>query len=707
MADKLIIVESPSKANTIKKFLGSDYKVVASKGHVRDLPKSKLGIDVDNDFEVQYINIRGKGELINQLKKDASKAKKVYLATDPDREGEAISWHLAYILGYKPEDECRVEFNEITKDVILKALEKPRTINQNLVNAQQARRVLDRIVGYKISPILCKKLSNNLSAGRVQSVALKLVVDREREILNFKPEEYWTIKAELEKLNEKPSFKANLHSFKGKKIKIANAEQKDQVLSDLKQNSFIVKSVKKQISKSHAPAPFITSTMQQDASNKLNFTSSMTTKVAQELYEGVSLGKEGKVALVTYIRTDSVRVSEVAQKAAKEYITQTFGEEYFPAKPNIYKTKASAQDAHEAIRPTNIARTPESIKQFVKPECYKLYKLIYERFLASQMSEALYDQVTCEVKNGDYIFKVIGKTNKFLGFTKIYQSYKEKDDSTDDSAKLPNLLENDTLNLLNLIPEQKYTKPTPRFTEATLNAEMEQNGIGRPATYSAIFSVLYFRKYVEREGKSLKPTDLGFKVNDMLQKYFADIMNVDFTSNMESKLDQIADGQKEWHQVVNGFYTDMLPELKNANLDREPLPKKVYEVSDVACSKCGALMVFREGKFGKFLACPNYPTCKNIQSINQPKVVGTCPKCSKNLLERKTKKGTSYYACQDYTDCKFMSWDMPLSEKCPKCDCFIVQKVTKLNTFKKCSNPDCDYIEKIVPKVQNSDTKEE
>lgn len=689
----LLVIESTGKEDSIKRYLGKEWEVFATRGHVRDLPEKAFGLDARNNFEPEYHVMPDKEQVVKKLREKAKKAQKVFLATDPDREGEAISWHLAYLLGYDNDACCRVEFNEITKDVILKALEKPRTINQDLVNAQQARRVLDRIVGYKISPILCKKLSSNLSAGRVQSVALKLVVDREREILNFKPEEYWTIKAELEKPNDTPTFKAVLHSYKGKKIKLSNAEQKEEVVKNLSQNKFVVKSVKKQISKSHAPAPFITSTMQQDASNKLNFTSSMTTKVAQELYEGVTLGEEGKVALVTYIRTDSVRVSEVAQTAAKKYITEKFGKEYVPAKPNIYKTKASAQDAHEAIRPTHIERTPESIKPFVKPECYKLYKLIYERFLASQMTEALYDQVTCEVSNGDYVFKVTGKTTKFLGFTKIYQTYKEKDDG-EDVAKLPKLEQNDELKLINLLPEQKFTKPTPRYTEATLNAEMEQNGIGRPATYSAIFSVLYFRKYVEREGKVLKPTELGFRVNDMLQKYFADIMNVDFTSNMESKLDEIAEGKKEWHQVVNGFYQDMLPELRNANLDREPREKKVYEVSDVVCSKCGAMMVVKEGKFGKFLACPNYPTCKNIQSINPVKVVGKCPKCNKNLFERKSKKGKIFYACEDSKECNFMSWDLPLQEKCPKCECYLLQKTTKYSKYKKCSNPDCDYFEK-------------
>ena len=691
----LLVIEGTGKEATIKKFLGSDWEVFATKGHVRDLPEKTIGLD-PKTFAPVYDIIPNKESTVKKLIEKTKKAENVFLASDPDREGEAIAWHIAYILNIDLNDNCRVEFNEITKNAVLNGIKNPRKINLDLVDAQQARRVLDRLVGYKISPILCKKLSSNLSAGRVQSVALKLVVDREREILNFKPEEYWTVKAELEKPNEKPTFKALLHSYKSKKIKIKNEQEKNIVVDELKQNNYVVSSVAKRVSTSHAPAPFITSTLQQDASNKLNFSTSTTTKVAQELYEGVELGSEGKVALVTYIRTDSVRVSDEAQKSAKQYITQTYGAEYTPAKPNVYKTKGNAQDAHEAIRPTHIEKTPESVKPYLKPESYKLYKLIYERFLASQMVPAEYNQVSAEIKNGDYLFKVVGKTLKFAGFTKVYENYKEKDED-EDSAKLPNLVENDVLNVLSLVPEQKFTKPAPRFTEATLNAEMESNGIGRPATYAQIFSVLYFRKYVEKEGKALKPTELGFKVNDMLQKYFADIMNVNFTSNMETALDEIAEGQKNWQNVINLFYQQLLPELKNANLDREPTAQKNYEVSDVKCDKCGAMMVIKEGRYGKFLACPNYPKCKNIQSMTGPaKVVGIWPKFVKNVVEKKSKKGTLYYSCEDYKDCKFMSWDLPLSEKCPKCDCYMLYKKTKKSEFKTCSNPDCDYVEKIL-----------
>lgn len=702
----LLVIEGTGKEATIKKYLGNDWEVFATKGHVRDLPEKSLGLD-PKTFAPQYMIMPDKEAIVKKLKQKVKNADLVYLATDPDREGEAISWHLAYILGYDKDKECRVEFNEITKDVILKALTKPRKINLDLVDAQQARRVLDRLVGYKISPILCKKIAKNLSAGRVQSVALKLVVDREREILNFKPQEYWTVKAQLEKPNTSPKFSALLHSFKGKKLKVKNVEEKDKVVSEIKQNPFVVSKVEKKVSYTHAPAPFITSSMQQDASNKLNFSTNVTSRIAQELYEGVVLGNEGKIALVTYIRTDSVRVSEEAQAKAKKYITENFGKEFVPARPNIYKTKGNAQDAHEAIRPTHIERTPESIKPFVKPEIYKLYKLIYERFLASQMSQAEYNQVNCDINAGEYTFKVTGKTPKFIGWTKAYQTY--VDDSKDDDEKeekLPPLNVGDVLNLNDLLSEQKFTKPTPRYTEATLNKEMETNGIGRPATYAQIFSVLYNRKYVEKEGKQLKPTELGFKVNDMLQKFFADIMNVNFTSNMESSLDEIAEGKKGWQEVITNFYYQLLPELKNANLDREPVEreKKTYEVSDVHCSKCGALMIIKDGKYGKFLACPNYPKCQNIQSLNAPKVVGKCPKCGKKLLERKSKKGTLYYACEDYKECKFISWDKPIEEKCPQCDCYLVEKVTKKGIFRHCSNPDCNYFEKVgVEKPKDTD----
>ena len=697
----LLVIESSGKQETIQKYLGKDWEVFATKGHVRDLPAKSLGVDVTHNFAPQYEIMPDKQDIVKKLKDKAKKADKVYLATDPDREGEAISFHLAYILGFDNDKQCRVVFNEITKDVILHNLQNPRAIDFNLVKAQQARRILDRLVGYKISPILCKKIQNNLSAGRVQSVALKLIVDREKEILDFKPQEYWNINAKLEKENKKPQFKALLTSFKNKKIKIKNEEEKNQILSNLNGKDFIVTNVKKTVSKSHAPAPFTTSTMQQDALNKLGMSSKKTSSCAQELYEGVKLGDEGKVALVTYIRTDSVRVSEEAQKKAKDFLIKKFGAVYVPSKYNIYKSKGEIQDAHEAIRPVNFERTPESIKPYTSLDNYRLYKLIYERFLASQMSEAQYNSVACEINCDEYKFKASGKTPKFAGYTAIYQEHKEQEDSDEKEEKLPPLEQGDKLNLVEILGEQKFTKPSPRYTEATLIKAMEENGIGRPATYTPTLMVLQNRKYVEKEGKFLKPTDLGFRTDDLLAKYFSKIVNVDFTAQMETRLDEISEGKYEWQQVISSFYNFLLPQLKNANYDSEKftVPTEL-KVTDVKCDKCGAYMVEREGKFGKFLACPNFPTCKNVQSIKaEAKVVAKCPKCGKNVLERKSKKGTIYYSCEDYTNCKFISWDIPTGEFCPKCNEFLVKKETKTTTTIKCSNPNCDY--KVITKKED------
>ena len=697
----LLVIESSGKQETIQKYLGKDWEVFATKGHVRDLPAKSLGVDVTHNFAPQYEIMPDKQDIVKKLKDKAKKADKVYLATDPDREGEAISFHLAYILGFDNDKQCRVVFNEITKDVILHNLQNPRAIDFNLVKAQQARRILDRLVGYKISPILCKKIQNNLSAGRVQSVALKLIVDREKEILDFKPQEYWNINAKLEKENKKPQFKALLTSYKNKKIKIKNEEEKNQILSNLNGKDFIVTNVKKTVSKSHAPAPFTTSTMQQDALNKLGMSSKKTSSCAQELYEGVKLGDEGKVALVTYIRTDSVRVSEEAQKKAKDFLIKKFGADYVPSKYNIYKSKGEIQDAHEAIRPVNFERTPESIKPYTSLDNYRLYKLIYERFLASQMSEAQYNSVACEINCDEYKFKASGKTPKFAGYTAIYQEHKEQEDSDEKEEKLPPLEQGDKLNLVEILGEQKFTKPSPRYTEATLIKAMEENGIGRPATYTPTLMVLQNRKYVEKEGKFLKPTDLGFRTDDLLAKYFSKIVNVDFTAQMETRLDEISEGKYEWQQVISSFYNFLLPQLKNANYDSEKftVPTEL-KVTDVKCDKCGAYMVEREGKYGKFLACPNFPTCKNVQSIKaEAKVVAKCPKCGKNVLERKSKKGTIYYSCEDYTNCKFISWDIPTGEFCPKCNEFLVKKETKTTTTIKCSNPNCDY--KVITKKED------
>ena len=691
---KLLIIESVGKVDTIKKFLGKDWEVFPTGGHIRDLPEKSLGIDMKNNFEPKYENRPDKLTTIKRMQERAKRASEIYIATDPDREGEAIGWHVATLLGLDKNDKNRVEFNSITKEVVLSEIAKPRTLDEDMFNAQQARRVLDRLVGYKISPIICKKIANRLSAGRVQSVALKLVVDREREILNFVPEEYWTLNAKLEKEGQKPQFKALLNTITNKKIKLKNKDMMDRVIAHIKDGEWIVKSVKKSVSKSHAPAPFTTSSMQQDAINKLGMSLKQVTACAQELYEGVSLGGEGKVALVTYIRTDSVRVSDEARINAKKFILEKFGEEYYPAKPNFYKSKGdNVQDAHEAIRPAHFERTPESVKQYLSPANYKLYKLIYERFFASQMAEATYNSVVGEIECNDCQFKVTGKSPKFAGWTAIYQEFKKQEDDEPSEAKLPDLQENDRLKLIELLPEQKFTKPQPRYTESTLIKAMEENGIGRPATYTPTITILSTRKYVEKDGKALKPTKLGFDVTDLLQKYFANIINIDFTAQMEDQLDKIASKKQEWHNLIAGFYEKFLPKLKIANGDNSvAIERDEPIVSDVVCDKCGAMMVIKTGRYGKFLACPNYPKCKNIKSLaEQPKAVAKCPKCGKTVFERKSKKGKIYYACEDNTNCKFISWDLPLEEKCPKCDCHLTLHETKNNMIKACSNESCDY----------------
>ena len=713
---KLLIIESGGKSDTIKKYLGKDWEVFATGGHIRDLPEKSMGIDIKDNFEPTY-ELRGdKANIIKKLKEKAKKAEEIYIATDPDREGEAIGWHVATILGLNYSDKNRVTFNSITKSVVQEEIQKPRALDLKMVDAQQARRVLDRLVGYKISPILCKKITNRLSAGRVQSVALKLVVDREREIQNFVPEEYWTLTAEFEKPNAKPIFKATLNTITNKKIKLKNKDMMDRTINHIKDGSFVVTEVKKSISKSHAPAPFTTSSMQKDAIKKLSMSSKQVSSCAQELYEGVDLGAEGKVALVTYIRTDSVRVSDEARATAKNYIVNKFGAEYYPAKPNFYKSKGeNVQDAHEAIRPTNLERTPESVKPHLSSANYKLYKLIYERFLASQMADATYNSVVVDIEATDCQFKVTGKTPKFAGYSIIYTEAKTavSEETESKEAKLPPLEKGDNLKLLNLLPEQKFTKPNPRYDESSLIDAMEKNGIGRPATYAPTLSILTSRKYVTKEKKGvLIPTELGFQITDLLQKYFASIININFTAEMEDSLDKIANENLEWHKLIADFYDKLLPQLKNANSDYTTFVKKQPdEVSDTVCDKCGSMMVIKDGRFGKFLACPNYPTCKNIKNIQSPeKIVGKCPNCGNDLLEKKSKKGKIYYSCKDFEGCKFMSWDLPINEQCEKCDCYMFQKETKNNIIKRCSNPDCDFmliIKKQDIKKENENLTEE
>ena len=685
---KLFIIEGLGKRDTIKKYLGSGFEVFATKGHIRDLPAKTLAVDIENNFEPKYAIMPDKKEIVSSLKNKAKNAEAIILATDPDREGEAISWHLEQILGIDEASPCRITFNNISKDAIEKALKSPRPINKNLVNAQQARRVLDRLVGYKLSPYLSRKISSkNLSAGRVQSVTLKLIVDREREIENFKPEEFWNFYAFLEK--DLIKFKSTLAQKNGKKIKLKNKQDVDEVIGEIDGKEFIVSNVKKGVSKSSAPPPFTTITMQQEALNKMGLSLKKTTQAAQALYEGVDLAGEGKTALITYIRTDSVRVAPEAAQMAKRHIISTYGEKYYPEKPNVYKSKSSAQDAHEAIRPINLDYTPERVKPSLQPDLYKLYKLIYERFVASQMAQATFDSVQCEISAGDYVFKTTGKTPVFKGYSVAYGYSEVKEDDEAGQSKLPVLNKGEKLKFLEIKTEQKFTKPPQRFTEATLVNAMDENGIGRPSTTAPTVAVLFAREYVKSEGKFIKPTELGGIVVDVLVDNFADIMNIEFTAEMEEKLDKIEEGQNVWQKIVGEFYDGFEKELIAAGENRDKI-RLSETLTDVICEKCGARMAIRVGKFGKFLGCSNYPNCKHIQKIE--KSVGVCPDCGKPVIERQSKKGAVYYSCSGYPDCKFISWDIPLAEKCPKCGSYLTKKIMREGNKIKCSNTSCDYI---------------
>ena len=659
MTDKLIIVESPSKANTIKKFLGSNVKVVASMGHVRDLPKSKLGVDVEHDFEPQYINIRGKANLINSLKKDAKNAKVVYLATDPDREGEAIAWHLAYLLGIPEDAVCRVTFNEITKETVKDSMKKPRKIDMNLTNAQQARRVLDRIVGYKISPILWKKVKRGLSAGRVQSVAVKLIVDRENEIENFKPEEYWNILATLSKNNDK--FIARFYGKDGKKIELHKKEEVDEILQNLKNAKYIVTDVKKGEKKRTPAPPFTTSTMQQEASRKLSFPIRKTMQVAQGLYEGVKVADRGTVGLITYMRTDSTRISEEARAAAKVHITNKYGANYYENR--YYKTKAGAQDAHEGIRPTYIDLEPEKIKDSLTSDQYKLYRLIYNRFIASQMAPAVYDTISANIDANSYNFRASGQTLKFKGFMTLYVEDRDDKSNEDEESHMPDLAKGEEVKKEKLDAKQSFTEPPPRYTEASLVKALEEKGIGRPSTYATIISTILDRRYVQKEQKQLVPTDLGKVVNKLLVENFGDIVNVEFTADIENQFDEIAEGKEPWKQVIREFYTPFEQEVEKVDKELEHV-KLEEEVTDIPCEKCGRMMVVKYGKYGKFLACPGYPECKNVKPFVE-KIDVPCPVCGGEVHVRKTKRGRKYYICENNPkSCNYISWNKPkLGEK--------------------------------------------
>ena len=723
---QLIIVESPSKAKTIEKYLKGKYKVDASEGHVRDLPEKRLGVNVNNNFEPNYVVTADKKATIKRLTEKTTKADKVYLATDPDREGEAISWHLMEVLKLEGKAQ-RIVFNEVSEKAIRKALSEPREINKNLVDSQQARRVLDRLVGYKLSPFLCKRIKDGLSAGRVQSVTLRLIVDREREIQAFKPQEFWNLVATL-KGTTPPQFKASLVEKKGKKYKPSSKEETDKVLETLSKGEFKVKEVKKTVIKSHPLPPFTTSTMQQDASNKLNMASPVIMSVAQHLYEGVET-PQGNLALVTYIRTDSVRVSADAQQSAREFIAEKFGKEYIPEKPNFYKTKSNSQDAHEAIRPIDLSITPESLKGVLDKNHYNLYKLIYDRFLASQMEEAVYDQVKVEVDNSGYIFKAIGKTVVFKGFTAVYDDFKKEEEDGEEIKNLPNLTEGEVLRLAKIEHEQKFTKPPVRFTDASLVKIMEDKGIGRPSTYASIISVLSKRKYTTKEGRFLVPTSVAFRITDMLIKYFPDIMDVGFTAAMEDKLDDIENGGKDWRKLIGDFYPEFANQLAKAAKDGDeetefvcekcgaPMVRKNgrfgkylacsnypdcsnirsenIEESDEICDKCGSKMIYKTGKFGKFLACPNYPECTNVKAINEEKGVEKCEKCGGETIIKKGKFG-KYLLCKECKNTKSLAEDAGICPVCGKPTRKMASKNGK--AFYGCSNyPECSFMSWDMP----------
>ena len=682
MADNLIIVESPSKANTIKKFLGSNYKVVASKGHIRDLPKSRMGVDIEHDFEPEYINIRGKGTLINELKKYAKDAKHVYLATDPDREGEAIAWHLAYILQIPDSSLCRVTFNEITKDTVQKSIKEPRKIDMNLTNAQQARRIMDRIVGYEISPILWKKVRKGLSAGRVQSVAVKLIVDREEEIEKFVPEEYWNINAILIKNDEK--FSAKLAALNGKKIELHNKQEVDNIIKEIENANYIVKDVKKGTRKKSPAPPFTTSTMQQEASRKLGFPIKKTMSVAQGLFEGIKVLDRGTVGLITYMRTDSTRVSEEARGFAKKYITTKYGDNFYENR--YYKKSSGAQDAHEAIRPTFIDLEPDKIKANLTTDQYKLYKLIYNRFIASQMASAEYDTVSATINTDTknvYSFKANGQILKFKGFMTLY--VEDRDDKTNEDleSKIPELTIGETLKKDKLETKQSFTEPPARYTEASLVKALEEKGIGRPSTYATIISTIIDRHYVEKNQKQLAPTELGKVVNKLLVESFPDIINVEFTANIENQFDEVAEGKEEWKEVLREFYAPFEKELKKIDEELEHVQVKEEE-SNIKCEKCGRTMVIKYGRYGKFLACPGYPECKNIKPF-ETKIDVPCPVCGADVYVRKTKRGKNFYICANNKNtpdsCNYISWNKPkLGEKwSPE----IEKEVNKENSAKK------------------------
>jgi DNA topoisomerase-1 len=683
MTKCLVIVESPAKAKTIKKFLGRGYKVEASMGHVRDLPKSQMGVDKERGFEPKYITIRGKGPVLDKIKKEAKEADKILLATDPDREGEAISWHLAHILDLDTSSPCRIEFNEVTKDAVKRALKNPRPIDGRLVDAQQARRIVDRLVGYEISPLLWKKVKKGLSAGRVQSVALRLICDREEQIEKFVPQEYWRLFATLYKKDRKESFKVELHSRDGKKISIGSREEMDSVLKEIKDGKYEVTEIKKG-KKARSPyPPYITSSLQQDAHNKLGFTVKRTMTAAQQLYEGVDIKGAGTEGLITYMRTDSVRISDTALAQVRDYVKKEWGEGYLPEKPRYYKSKKGAQGAHEAIRPTSVSRTPDSIKDSLTPDQYKVYSLIWKRFVASQMVDALYDTVNVSVACGQYLFKAAGMSLTFKGFLQVMD-----DDAENKQEEIPPLEKGDLLKVKKLEDKQYFTQPPARYTEASLIKALEDDGIGRPSTYAPVISTILQRGYVEKDKKSLVPTYLGKVVNEVMEEYFADIVDVDFTADMEEKLDEIEENGIEWRKVVEDFYRPLEEMVSRAEKKMEKIVIKEKETDEV-CERCGRNMVIKHGKYGKFLACPGFPECRNTKPLLEKAGV-PCPKCGGDIVVKRTKKGRTFYGCANYPDCDFMTWNKPSTEKCKECGQNLWEAKGRKGNGPVCLNEECE-----------------
>lgn len=690
MQKKLVVVESPAKAKTIGKILGKNYKVVASVGHVRDLPKSTLGIDVENNFEPKYITIRGKGPVVKDLKKHAKKADEIFLATDPDREGEAISWHIAHVLKLDEKDNIRVEFNEITKEAIKKAMKNPRQIDLNLVDAQQARRMLDRLVGYKISPLLWRKIRKGLSAGRVQSVALKLICDREVEINDFKPEEYWSIVSNLKKNKEtfEARFYGELKDNKENKIELKSKSEVDEILDRIDNEAFIVTDIKEGKKRRNPYLPYTTSTMQQDASKRLRFTTKKTMMVAQQLYEGIDIKGEASGGLITYMRTDSTRLSDSAVGIATSFIKEKYGKDYSNGgKTYSKKKKKDQQDAHEAIRPTDVLKEPDKIKSSLTKDQYNLYKMIWERLIASQMKPAVYDTFSIVVNSNDIIFKANGSILSFEGFLKVYKS----SDEEEKDSKLPRLEKGDKLTVKDITPNQHFTKPPGRYSEASLIKILEELGIGRPSTFSPTIGTIIARNYVEFEKRTFLPTELGFLVNDLLVEYFKEVINEEFTAELEEKLDEIADGNLTWREVVADFYVDFDVLMKKADEEIEEIEIK-DEVTDIPCEKCGEMMVIKHGRYGKFLACPAYPECKNTKAIVE-KIDVECPKCGGDVIKRKSKRGRIFYGCNKYPDCDFVSWNQPVSKKCPECESLMVLKRSKGGNKIECTNKECKHSE--------------